>query len=179
MDAFIMFLILGVLVAAPLLWSYCHHTQYHAMGGEVLGCRAFLLINMVFLLFMVGLEMGSGGGGVVFLLGWNLSRFVLNVTSLLSVVLAILSAYLLCRESSYLAVLAGLWSALLVVSAVLTCYEMNHLFIAHWGLLLLQLSYCMVVAVVSLRYAILLYQHHLQAIEDRQESYFSVGKPSY
>ncbi len=179
MDALFMFVMLAVLVAAPLLWSYCYHTQNHAMDGEVRGCRAFLFFNMVFLLLMIALEMASGGGGVVFLLGWNVSRFVLNVTSLLSVVLAILSAYLLCRESSCLAVLAGLWSALLVVSSVLTCYEMNHLFIAHWGLLLLQLSYCMVVAVVSLRYAILLYQHHLQAIEDQQESYFSVGKVSH
>ena len=131
---------------------------------------------MLLLLLMVVLEV-NWGQGVLYLLGWSLPQFVLHVSSILALFLAVISGYLLCREHVCLAFLSGLWSTVLVVLTVALCYEMNHIFIAHWGVLWVQLGYCMVVAAVSFRYSVMLYQRHQEVAAEREECYFEPSTP--
>lgn len=169
MDALVMFVVLVLLVATPLLWSYLYHSRYQVGDAEVLGCRSFLFVNMVLTLLLLGVELASGGSNLLLLLGWSLSRFVLNASSILAVVLAVASGYFLCREHSCLAFLSAFWTVVLLGLSVVACYEMNHVFVAHWGLLTLQIAYLMVVAVVSFRYSVVLYQSHCRITEEKNE----------
>ena len=169
MDMLVVVLVLIGGVVAPIVWAHLYSNKHAQCCSESVECRAFLLINMIVILLILVMELLSGGNDIFSLMGFALSRFFLNSSALLVLGLAMSSAILLYRGHFLVAMLAGIWSLALVLLSVLGCYEMNHIFIAHFGMLIIQLTYCLVVAVISFRYALLLHHHYHSVSAEQQE----------